>query len=278
MKKQELVNTLIELGVRPKEAQLYLEMIHQAELSAGELHRLTGINRPRTYTLLTEMVNRGYCQERVAGRNRYYRAENPQRLLQRLKRELREKQVKAELAFEDLTAVFEISRKTEKNLDFIEVLHNSQQINQAYLESHRAAKEEILSFNRSPYTSLSPELLKEREDAYYAGLKRGLKYKSLYMMEFEHMEWLPCALNLLDSESNALVRCSHFLAIKLFVFDRQKVMFMLQGDNAVKQENFSMLVIEDAGFAATFVRLFEFEWQAAKPWTTWQAENEKTSK
>ncbi len=260
MKNNEILETLKELNINQREAELYLQLVSHPEMTAGELHRSTGINRPRTYALLSGMVAKGICRERVAGKHRYYAAVKPSQLLGRYEREITDKRNRTRQALEQLDKNFSETRQQDRALDFIEVMRNRDQINQRFLTCNQELEQELLTFHRSPYAVTECSIYEEMMQADRANLARGVKLRTIYMMEEEHRYWLHLTMDKLREVGDISFRLSENLPLKMFIFDRRRVMLALPSVPGVTAQDFTMITIEDPGFTTACVSLFEFEW------------------
>jgi sugar-specific transcriptional regulator TrmB len=269
MNDSKTVDTLKLLGIPEREAELYLQLVRHPEMTAGELHRLTGINRPRTYALLAGMVTRGLCQERVAGKHRYFTAVKPAQLLARLERELAYKQEQAAATLGQLDTLFNQSRQQDRALDFIEVIRNREQINQYFLTCNQQVESELLTFHRTPYAVTECNIYEEMMAADQESLERGVQFRTIYMMEEEHRYFLHLTMDRLRSSGDVSFRLADTLPIKMFIFDRKKVMLALSAVPGVTAEDFTMIAVEDPGFATACVSLFEFEWAKSMTEDEW---------
>jgi len=83
--------SLIDLGLTEREAKLYLALLGRPEATPAELQRLSGIIRNKTYETLDQMVLRGYCRERVAGRRRFFSPTDPEIMKETIKTQLLDK-------------------------------------------------------------------------------------------------------------------------------------------------------------------------------------------
>ena len=120
--------SLIDLGLTEREAKLYLALLGRPEATPAELQRLSGIIRNKTYETLDQMVLRGYCRERVAGRRRFFSPTDPETLKETIRKRLldeldekenrliqeeyqRLKQIKQEVERKELQLKEEIEKK-----------------------------------------------------------------------------------------------------------------------------------------------------------------------
>ncbi len=268
MSDKDITEALIGLGAREQEARFYLELVRRPELTAGDLHRLTGVNRQRTYALLNEMVNRGFCRERTGEKHRYYRALPPQQLLERLERELEQQRDRARRTYGLLEEIYSDNRSPEQSQDLVQEIRQPEQINAAFLRLNRETQSEILSFNRSPYAANDAGFHEEQLRVGDECLARGVHFRTLNMMEPEQLPWLYPAIKQLDARGDRDIRVCEYLPLKLFLFDRQKVMLALPV--ASSDSGMQCLVLDDPGVAQAFLMLFEMEWAKALSLEEWQ--------
>ncbi|MHC4941991.1 MAG: TrmB family transcriptional regulator [Planctomycetota bacterium] len=277
----KILSTLHKFGMTEREAKLYLAMLERKETTAAELHRISGVMRTKTYETLEQMVSKGYCLERVENKRRFFRAVRPAQLQDMFNRqwehEQKWKQQTAEKIFGTLDKKFE-QQPVDRSLDFIEVLRSMDQIHRRFLAEVKETEKEILGFNRSPYACLDPEVLKEQEKANFESLERGVVSRTVFMMEDEHWSWLEKHLYG-AREAGEEVRIIDSLPMKLFIFDRKRVMLALPAVPGQTVADFTMLVVEDAGFTESIYLLFDMFWNSAFTPEQWkQRDASKTGK
>ncbi len=267
MSDKDITDALIALGAREQEARFYLELVRRPELTAGDLHRITGVNRQRTYALLNEMVARGFCRERTGEKHRYYRAHPPQQLLERLERELAQQKDRARRTYGLLEEIYADNRDPESGGELVQEIRDPEQINAAFLRLNREAREEILSFNRSPYSSNDPGFHEEQLRVGEECLARGVRFRTLNMMEPDQLPWLYPAIKQIDERGDRDIRVCEYLPLKLFLFDRQTVMLALPV--ASSDSGMQCLILSEPGVAKAFLMLFEMEWARAMSLEEW---------
>ncbi len=262
----EITSTLQKFGMTEREARLYMAMLEKPEVTAADLHRISGVMRTKTYETLEQMVSKGYCLERVENNRRFFKAIRPVRLKEMfqhrwdIEQEWRHRT--AEDIFAPLDRKFLQQQHSDRSLDFIEVIRSREQIHRAFLERIRRSRMEVLGFNRSPYACLAPEVLKEQEQANFEMLERGVKSQTVFMMEGEHWSWLEEHLYK-TREAGEEVRITDKLPVKMFIFDRKSVMLALPAIPGQTAADFTMLIVEDPGFTDSFVTLFDLLWNQA---------------
>jgi HTH-type transcriptional regulator, sugar sensing transcriptional regulator len=82
-----IVDGLRKLGLTEYEAKAYATLVGVGEATAREVHELSGVPRTRIYDILRELENKGFV-EFVQGSPTYYRAVEPDRVMERLRNEL----------------------------------------------------------------------------------------------------------------------------------------------------------------------------------------------
>lgn len=84
---ERIVDGLRKLGLTEYEAKTYATLVGLGEATAREAHELSGVPRTRIYDILRELENKGFV-EFVQGSPTYYRAVEPDRVMERLRNEL----------------------------------------------------------------------------------------------------------------------------------------------------------------------------------------------
>jgi len=82
-----IVEGLRKLGLTEYEAKAYAALVGMGEASAREVHELSGVPRTRIYDILRDLGSKGFV-EFVQGSPTYYRAVEPDRVMERLRDEL----------------------------------------------------------------------------------------------------------------------------------------------------------------------------------------------
>lgn len=255
---------LISLGISEREARLYLVMLEYGETKASDLHRQTGFNRTKIYTTLSKMVVRGMCSERVDGRNRFFTALDPKTVMQTLKQQWEhENQSKFEVA-ESLFKHLEERYKHNGNSSLqnaVELIRNPNNIHNRFLRLINASKKEILAFNRPPFAASTRKSQEIQNQAQVEAMSRGVIIKSVIDLEAVKGKNLEYE----SIHKNDFMRVSPHLPIKLFIFDREKVFIGLPSNVEGSFNHFTMMSVEDAGFAELCGIAFDIIWGKSLP-------------
>ncbi|HIH32149.1 TPA: hypothetical protein HA235_05565 [Candidatus Woesearchaeota archaeon] len=76
------IEQLRDVGLSDKEALIYLELLKSQELLVSEISDKTKLNRSSLYSLLESLSNKGFISYVIKNSTRYYRAAEPQKLIQ----------------------------------------------------------------------------------------------------------------------------------------------------------------------------------------------------
>lgn len=269
----DMAEVLTKYGFSLSETRLYLEMLRKQEVSAGELHRITGQSRPRTYELINQMVLKGFCQQRVEGRRKYYSAIKPSRLRELMQQQWQQKQKREDALFEKMDELFIGGRDNNLSMDFIEVIRTKDLINHSFVTLVNEAESLIQAFVRSPFSGLTQENWEAQRDALRRADERNVTVDSLYSSEDMSTELLQKAFAATQELSNSHVRIISKLPAKMFVFDHKKVLLAIPSIPGEKVSDFTMMVLEDESNASVYSELFKVYWDEALVYQEWLKHN-----
>lgn len=260
------IEQLISLGISERQAQLYLALLRRAEATPSELHHLSGVPRTKIYEYLNSMVSSGLCTSRHEGRSQFYRAVRPNDVRAMLeveweKTRQQQRQTSTEL-FSLLDDFHASAQHQDPGLGNIEVIRSSEQINRTFLDLMKQTETEVLSFTRSPYAASTDAIREYVKRVQHEAFARGVAIKTVYMVETKDWAWLENFILELKTAGES-IRFADNLPMKMFVFDRQRVLLALQSVPGLTGADFSMLSIADAGLVRACVDLFEMHWEKA---------------
>jgi HTH-type transcriptional regulator, sugar sensing transcriptional regulator len=269
----EMAEMLTKYGFSSSETRLYLEMLRKQEVSAGELHRVTGQSRPRTYELINQMVLKGFCQQRVEGRRKFYSAIKPSRLRDLMQQKWEQEQKREEELFAKMDDVYDGGRDNNQSIDFIEVIRTKDMINQSFVNLVNDAQMTIQAFVRRPFSGLNKENWQAQKDALENANARGVAVHAIYSTEDMSTEVLQRAFVATEELEKSLVRFKSSLPAKMFVFDSKKVLLAIPSIPGEKVSDFTMMVLEDESNATVYSELFSVYWGEALEYEDWRKEN-----
>ena len=84
----DIRGSLAELGISPKETDVYLAMLELGPSSVQDIAKKAGVNRSTTYVMIELLKKRGLISTFEKGKKVFFAAESPQRLTQTLDSEI----------------------------------------------------------------------------------------------------------------------------------------------------------------------------------------------
>lgn len=79
---EDIKQSLAELGLSSKEAEVYLSMLELGPTSVQEISKKAGVNRSTTYVMIEALKKHGLISTYEKGKKLVFVAENPERLVQ----------------------------------------------------------------------------------------------------------------------------------------------------------------------------------------------------
>ena len=76
------VQTLKQLGLSKKQAQIYLALLELGESPMTAIARKANLKRPTVYLIMDELIILGLCSEVTKGKKKFYSATHPRRLME----------------------------------------------------------------------------------------------------------------------------------------------------------------------------------------------------
>jgi len=275
MNTNKILDLLYSIGLTEREAKIYYSLLQVKEASAPEIHRLSGIPRTKIYEAAEHLVSMGYLIEHTEGRSKHYKAAPlksvKHTVVNQWEKEIEQKKQSANNIFEVLEDITSKNGHEEKKTDFVHVIRSKKGVSDQYISSLRAVKDEIVCFSRPPYASSDERSAKEQDEAELACLNRGVKYRVICMVDECWWNSNARSSSLDLSKQGIEIRYTNWLPIKMNVFDRQNTLIALASVPGITGTDFTMLEIQDPGFAESYMILFETFWQLAK--TTEDVEN-----
>lgn len=268
MDNNESIEKIVRLGLSENEARIYTALLERKELSAMEIHELTGVPRTKVYEITQRMILRGTCIKKQKGKKKMYEALEPRRAFNNLIREYEnELDEKKKLAKDLHKMIYPIYSRRMANVDiseYVEIIDDLPSIHERYVSLVINTKQEYIGFVKPPYAHQHKNgKLSEQEHVGLEMLKRGVIARVLYEMPSEvdierrisHIEKF--------SQMGEKARVIERVPIKMYIFDGRYVLMAL--DTARRATStLTMLVIEHRGLAQAGRMLFDFLWKEAQ--------------
>ncbi len=163
----------------------------------------------------------------------------------------------------ELKPQYKNSRANVDPLDFIEIIKDSQQIHNKFIQLNDDAKKEVLIFSKPPYSGPRKKL-EEQADRQAEPLRRGIKIRTIYELPWnkEEMEWTFMILKeQAERGENALV--IKRLPMKMAIFDT-KIVLLAMKDPVSTGTTFTTQVVEHTDLAESLTILFNHIWEQAE--------------
>jgi sugar-specific transcriptional regulator TrmB len=259
IKLDENIKDLINIGLTENEAKVYLCLLKKQHFTATEISRCTNVNRSKIYTVLTNLMRKGLCSEKL-GKIRKYEAVGPKIAFEEIIENQKEKLQKLNDLTETLTPIYKHQINNSSPLHFIQVFSTPASIIKKHHTLELESKEFVLSFCKPPY-AMNKELDINQEQ--WESMKKGVIYKSIFEVEKDNLQFFAGQMKSFEDHGEE-IKVSYHLPIKLHVFDTTTVMFsMINKINP--EENLTYLVIEHPDIAETLISTFYEFWEKAIP-------------
>ena len=285
----ELIEEIRKLGFSENEAKCYMMLFQKDSMSASEVAKLGRVPRPNTYNALEKLLEKGLIVS-IPGKIKRYSASNPLNLKEKLQsvmnktinNELKEWEEKKEEiekrkltihnriinVIEELEPLYKNSRGKESPLNCIEIMSNSGQIDNRFMELFKSSKDEVLMFVIQRPRTWTKEALKNEIEPQIEMISekivQGLSVKCIYALPSEEKHRKLLFEHVIDKLAKAgeQIRLLNDLPMRMVVFDEKISMFMLirMEDNQYPR---IAQVIHHPVMARSHKILFESLWEKA---------------
>ena len=149
---KDIQSSLEYIGLKPKEAKIYLALLELGEASVVQIAKSAGIKRTTVYNILPDFINRGLVAATFKKKRRVYFIEDPRSL----KNDIKEKGNVIDRLMPELLAIQNVI-PSKPRITFYEGLGGMKDLYQDTLESSKEG-ETILSYTGlSDFSNLMPE-------------------------------------------------------------------------------------------------------------------------
>ena len=160
---EDLLKSLIEVGLEPKEAEIYLAILHLGKATIADTAKRSKIKRMTVYQHIDGLVHKNLLYKTAQGKRIFYVAENPEKILKILDR----KKNHFEKVLPDLKSVFANSSH-KPQIRFYEGIEGMREI---YDEMTKASQTIYGTFSADKYFSVFND--KDNEDFFENIRKNG---------------------------------------------------------------------------------------------------------
>lgn len=274
-----LLNKLQESGLTKREAHIYLALLQKKEFAASELASIIPVGRTKVYEIIPNLIAKGLCTEVQKDGKKIYCAVEPKSALkslltffrQKVEEEIAKKEeeiIKKQDMFNnlenDLDEIYTSNLQKSASLDYIEVLKDKNQIRKRWIELQKNTRNEMLGFNKPPYSMPYSENMKHQEKLMKKKeiISRGIyEYRDLFagvvpsdfFPVFEYYESLGEECRVIEK-----------LPMKLMIMD-EKITMLALNDPVSMQPSITTMIIKHPSFALAQKEVFESYWLKAVP-------------
>jgi HTH-type transcriptional regulator, sugar sensing transcriptional regulator len=269
----ELLSKLQQIGLTPREAEVYMALLQKKDFTAPELTKITTITRTKIYEILQNLVRKGVCNESYRDGLKVYKGIKPQVALQNIimnyENEMEQKkntavEVMKEVATileKELAAIHKNNQDNKGPMDYIEVLTDIGQIRERWLTIRKNTKYELLVFTKPPYTAALEEIVEAEAKI----IKSNIIEKSIY--EYNNINSEEEIKNLITSLEayqikDEQARIMKELPMKLAISDETITMLALT-DRISMEPSITSMIIDHPTFAKAQKKVFESYWKEA---------------
>ncbi|HKB85996.1 MAG TPA: helix-turn-helix domain-containing protein [Ignavibacteriaceae bacterium] len=274
---EKLIDKLRVSGLTKREAHIYLALLQKKELTASEVAAIIPIGRTKIYEVIPQLVARGFCNEIQKDGKKMYRAVEPKAALKNLRSGFQEEleeifRKKEQMLIEKIDAVSELENKLEDiysrnsqksdGLNYIDVIKDINQIRNKWIELQKNTKEELLAFNKAPYS------IKHNKNAPHQErlLKRHIKERGIFEYgSFRTREEKKEFLGMVEMYAGFGEECRVIkeLPMKLVIID-EKITMLALDDPVSMQPSITTMVISHPSFARAQKQVFESFWKISR--------------
>lgn len=250
---------LVELGLSPTEAQIYLALLEGAALSASAIATTTGLSRTAVYQILCALTDKGLV-ESGAGYGSKFAAVAPERALPALiaheEEELAQRKKVAETLSQRLALLAE-STETAEHVpkELIQVIRNPRAVAERYNRLRLEADRSVEVFVKAPiFVRPGPDPILKKL------LRRGVLCRGLYEQTVLDAPAVAPYLASWIADGNEVRVYNGSLPHKLAIFDRQSVFVHLK----MPGDQMRTVFIRHQELAMSFGMLFDSLWHGAQ--------------
>lgn len=262
---ESLRRELEELGLGAYEARVMLALLQLGSASPGQLARLSDVPRTSTYQVLDELAGKGLAERVPGGSPAVWTSRGPETVLERLEaaqeERLRDHRARSSRVRDMLADM--LAESPAPSLPYVQVIHEPARVAPIYLEILESAREEILVFNRPPYSWQRGTPNRVIVDA-VGRVQARVLYQAVQVDDPSGRSWRQ------EMEAyhaaGAEARVVDELPLKLAIVDRRLALLTIE-DPLLPHVGFpTTLLVEHPAFAAVQADSFNLRWAQARPY------------
>ncbi len=248
---------MVELGLSPAEAQVYLTLVHNAGLSASAIAGATGLSRSSVYQLLCSMADKGLVKTGLGYGSKFAVVTPDQGLPSLVARERETISQRERLAEQLGQRLASLVSEPENSADEpLQIIRNRQVFADTFDRLQLEAERQVDIIVKAPI--LNP---RKENPAQQKAQRRGIMFRCLYeQAALEDPDIKPYVEGWIAGGEEARVYVGE-LPHKLSVFDSEVVLLALNRPG----DHLRQLLIGREQLAKSLSTLFEFLWERGEP-------------
>ncbi|MFA7361584.1 MAG: helix-turn-helix domain-containing protein [Candidatus Kapaibacterium sp.] len=264
MEIDDLINKIQPIGITRREAEVYIALLKNSALTAGEIAKITSVSLNKIYEVLQSLVKKKMCTENFLNGSKLFSCIEPhiafKNVILKYQEEIdRKKEMYLDVE-ESLMEIYK-DRTLKTPLDYIEVLSDRGQATDRFLSIEANADKEILFFSKGPYVVELGENVSKVENACNSQVKVKSIYESMDAKTREEKNNLIRLIRRYESVGEE-ARIINELPIKLVIVD-ESISIVSLLDNVSINPSLTTMIVHHNIFAKSQKTLFELYWDKA---------------
>jgi sugar-specific transcriptional regulator TrmB len=254
--KHENRGELVELGLSPAEAQIYLVLLQNASLSASAIAAASGVSRSSVYQMLCSLADRGLIEAGTGYGSKFAVVAPDQALPALVARERETLAQREELASRLGQRLVALTNEVEgRPEELIQVIRDRRAVAERFVRLQLEAERQIVAFVKPPFFTRQGNPAQEKAQ------RRGVHYKGLYeKAALEEDGIKPYFHKWLTAGEEARIYDGE-LPHKLAIFDSKIALMPL----ILPGERMKAVLIRHPQLVQTLSLGFQFLWENAEP-------------
>lgn len=237
------------IGMNTKEARAYLKLLTLGSAGASTLARQLNINRTSCYSLLGNMVKRGFVSFYEKKSIKYYSATDPRILLEH-------NLSNAKMLFDYLPELMAIQNEygQKPKITFYDGVEGIKQVCESLLEVPGSIRDSFMGIEEK---TIHPEIKKYfEEDFLPRRIKKGIKYRGITTGYLPHTKKYPQNDKGHNRELKHIDPKKFPIKIHIDIYPHNKVALY-----SYHKDEMMGVIIESASFFTTMKTVFSLAWQ-----------------
>ncbi len=265
----KFLNSLKNLGFSERQAKVYAALLEKRDASLTDLQKISVVPHNKVSEVVNYLLREGYCSAKKIGNRRYFNVVSPKSSFSSSLKNMEDNLTESYKLTNEMEEMYNNSDKTKEPFEYIEVFHGNNNIQQKFCDLVSNSKNEILSFTKPPWASVTPDEEKMQGDVHSEFCKRNGKMRTIYEIKSADENDIISTMER-DRKVGEQSRISTSLPIKMFIFDRKALLIADASPLSLTNE-LRMTLIKQQTIVNAFIALFDYFWQQSMDINSWKA-------